>query len=431
MKATNKSAITFAAVTICFALWGFANDVTNPMVEAFSKIFRMSTFDGTLVQMAFYGGYFVFALPAALYIRRYDFKNGLLVGLALFAIGSFGFLPAAASGSYYPFLISYFVLTCGLSFLETSANPCILSMGDASKSAYRLNLAQAFNPIGSLLGMFVAMLFVQEQLSPLSSAERALLNEDTFEAVKNSDLLILAKPYILIGLFSVVLFIIIRFVPMQSSGENDSAMKWSEFKDTMCRILRTKSVKSGFLAQFFYVGAQIMCWTFIIHYGKEMLLKMGDMTESDAAAYSQRLNIVAMVLFCVMRFVFTYLMRFFSPARLLAISAGGGILLSAGTIIFPGWSGMVCLIGISASMSLMFPTIYSLALRRLTTEDSKIGAATQIMAILGGSILPMIQAGIIDCNIELSFSSPVAISFIVPLISFVVILLFAIRQREA
>ena len=167
--------LPFILITFCFALWGFANDITNPMVKAFSKIFRMSVTDGALVQVAFYGGYFAMAFPAAIFIRKYTYKAGILMGLALYAIGAFLFLPAKWSGEYYPFLIAYFILTCGLSFLETSANPYILSMGSEATATRRLNLAQSFNPMGSLLGMFVAMSFIQAQLNPMDTADRAQL----------------------------------------------------------------------------------------------------------------------------------------------------------------------------------------------------------------------------------------------------------------
>ncbi|MDE6450920.1 MAG: L-fucose:H+ symporter permease, partial [Odoribacter sp.] len=198
--------VPFILVTTLFFAWGFANDITNPMVKAFSKIFRMSVTDGALVQLAFYGGYFAMAFPAALFIRKYSYKTGILLGLALYAAGALLFIPASMTGLYYPFLIAYFILTCGLSFLETSSNPYILTMGDESTATRRLNLAQAFNPIGSLLGMFTAMTFIQAKLNPLSTAERALLSAEEFEAVKAADLQVLIAPYVAVGLIVLALF---------------------------------------------------------------------------------------------------------------------------------------------------------------------------------------------------------------------------------
>src|SRR5690606_3015772 len=191
--------LPFILITACFSLWGFANDITNPMVKAFSKIFRMSVTEGAIVQLAFYGGYFAMALPSAIVIRKFSYKKGILLGLLLYAVGAFLFFPAKESGSFYPFLAAYFILTCGLSFLETSANPYILTMGPEENATRRLNLAQSFNPLGSLLGMYVAMNFIQARLNPMSTAERAALSDSEFATMNQSDLSILITPYMAIG----------------------------------------------------------------------------------------------------------------------------------------------------------------------------------------------------------------------------------------
>ena len=427
MTAKQKGAtISFIVVTACFALWGFANDVTNPMVKAFSKIFKMSVTDGALVQTAFYGGYFVLALPAALFIRRYSYKSGILVGLLLFAVGSFAFYPASLSGNYYPFLVAYFILTCGLSFLETSANPYILTLGDKEHAAMRINLAQSFNPIGSLCGMFVAMYFIQERLSPLSAAQRQLLSNADFEAVKNADLAVLSSPYIVLGIVVIALAAVIFFLPMHSREQSKPPEQSNlNLRASFRRILQSHKYLWGFVAQFFYVGAQIMCWTFIIQYGTEIFSRNG-MTEIDAETTSQRYNIVAMIFFCSFRFICTFLMRYIAATRLLATFATIATLLTIGVILSDGISGMYCLIGISACMSLMFPTIYSIALSELDIEDAKIGAAGQIMAILGGSLLPPLQALIIDQG-TVGMLPAVNVSFVVPMVSFVVVAYFALR----
>ena len=211
--------VPFILVTSLFFAWGFANDITNPMVKAFSKIFRMSTTDGALVQLAFYGGYFAMAFPAALFIRKYSYKTGILVGLALYACGALLFIPASKTGLYFPFLIAYFILTCGLSFLETSSNPYILSMGDEATATRRLNLSQAFNPIGSLLGMYCAMEFIQARMSPLDTAERAQLSDAEFEALKAADLNVLITPYVIVGLVILALFFLIYFTKMPKNGD--------------------------------------------------------------------------------------------------------------------------------------------------------------------------------------------------------------------
>ena len=200
--------VPFVLITSCFALWGFANDITNPMVKAFSKIFRMSVTDGTLIQVAFYGGYFAMAFPAAMFIRKYSYKAGVLLGLGLYGLGAFLFYPAMLTGMYFPFLIAYFILTCGLSFLETSCNPYILTMGPESSATRRLNMAQCFNPMGSLLGMYVAMNFIQNSLDPMETAERAQLDTESFAALRDADLWILVKPYLAIGAVVVLLLML-------------------------------------------------------------------------------------------------------------------------------------------------------------------------------------------------------------------------------
>lgn len=418
----KKYLLAFVLVTICFALWGFANDITNPMVKAFSKIFRMSVTDGTLVQVAFYGGYFCMALPAALFIRKFSYKVGLLVGLGLYAVGSLMFLPAQLIGSYYPFLLSYFILTCGLSFLETSANPYILSMGNSENATRRLNLAQAFNPIGSLLGMYVAMNFIQNKLNPLSTSERAILSESQFEMIKEADLSVLSAPYIVIGIVLIVMFVLFAvFLPKsRDTKENVS----ESITKIVKRLWSNKRYRYGVVTQFFYVGVQIMCWTFIIQYGTSVFMKEG-MSELDAEVTSQKYNIIAMIAFCVIRFICTWLMKYIKASKLLTLFSCLAICLMLGVIFVGGRLGLYSLVAVSACMSLMFPTIYGIALNDVG-DDAKLGAAGLIMAILGGSLLPPLQAVIIDGN-ELLGMSSINISFIIPLLSFVVIMIYSLN----
>ena len=418
----KKFLLPFVLVTCCFALWGFANDITNPMVKAFSKIFRMSVTDGALVQLAFYGGYFCMALPAALFVRKFSFKAGLLMGLGLYAVGALLFIPAKATGSYYPFLLAYFVLTCGLSFLETTANPYILSLGDKETATRRLNLAQAFNPIGSLAGMFVAMQFIQARLNPLSTEERALLPDAQFEAVKSADLAVLSRPYVIIGAVLVAFFLVILLLVKSQTNVGDKTHD-QKFGPTVKRLWQNKPYRYGVVAQFFYVGVQIMCWTFIIQYGTRVFMSEG-MAEQDAEVLSQRYNIVAMLIFCVSRFVCTFLLKYIRPSKLLTYLGIAGAALVLGVIFLDGRVGMYCLVAVSACMSLMFPTIYGIALTD-TGEDAKLGAAGLIMAILGGSVLPPLQARIIDGG-GLGSIAAVNLSFALPLICFIVIVFYGI-----
>lgn len=414
--------IPFILVTSCFALWGFANDITNPMVKAFSKIFRMSVTDGALVQVAFYGGYFAMAFPAAMFIRKYSYKAGLLLGLGLYALGALLFFPAMMTGYYYPFLIAYFILTCGLSFLETSANPYILSMGTEETSTRRLNLAQSFNPMGSLLGMYVAMNFIQNRLNPMGTAERSQLSPAEFEAMRDSDLAVLIAPYLVIGVIILIMLLLIRIVKMPKSCDTSHSIN---FLPTLKRIFSIRHYREGVIAQFFYVGAQIMCWTFIIQYGTRLFVSQG-MSEQAAEVLSQQYNIVAMVIFCVSRFVCTFILRYLNPGFLLKILAIVACCFTLGVISFQNIGGMYCLVGVSACMSLMFPTIYGIALRGLG-DDAKFGAAGLIMAILGGSILPPLQANIIDQSVILGMPA-VNLSFILPFICFVVVTIYGHRS---
>lgn len=423
----KKYLLPFILVTTCFALWGFANNIMHPLVQSFSKIFRMSVTDGAMIQVAFYAGYFAMALPAALFIRKFSYKAGILMGLALYALGSFLFVPAREIGSYYPFLIAYFVLTCGLSFLETSANPFIISMGDPKTATRRLNLAQAFNPVGNLLGMYVAMEFIQSRLNPLSSAERFALGDAEFEAVKQSDLVVLVGPYVVLGVFILLLLVVMAVVKMPGASEAGSASAAGSGPETASasatghsaglaatfrRLFTNVRYREGVLAEFCYVGAQVMCWTYIIQYGMRVFMGEG-MSEQAAEILSQKYNMAAMILFCAGRFICTWLLRFIREEKLLAVLSVAACAFLAGVIISDGRMGLYCLVAVSACMSLMFPTIYGMALEEVG-DDAKIGAAGLIMAILGGSVIPPVQAAIIDAGF-------IGLSFLLPLLCFAVV----------
>ena len=414
--------IPFILITSCFALWGFANDITNPMVKAFSKIFRMSVTDGALVQVAFYGGYFAMAFPAAMFIRKYSYKSGILMGLGLYAIGALLFFPAKMTGAYYPFLLAYFILTCGLSFLETSANPYILSMGTEETATRRLNLAQSFNPMGSLLGMYVAMNFIQAKLNPMETDERALLSGEEFEALKQSDLNVLIGPYLVIGIVIAIMFAVIYMTKMPKNGDQSKEIN---FLPTLKRIFSIPRYREGVIAQFFYVGAQIMCWTFVIQYGTRIFMGEG-MDERSAEVLSQQYNIIAMVIFCCSRFICTFILRYLNAGMLLGILAVAACIFTCGVIFLQDIWGMYCLVAVSACMSLMFPTIYGIALEGMG-DDAKFGAAGLIMAILGGSVLPPLQASIIDMGIVANMPA-VNVSFVLPLICFIVITIYGYRS---
>jgi len=408
--------IPFVLVGLLFPLWGFANDITNPMVAAFKNILLVSNFESALVQCAFYGGYCFMAIPAAIFIWRFNYKQAILMGLALYSIGCLMFIPSGKMMVFEAFLFSYFVMTCGLSFLETSANPYILSMGNEATATQRLNLAQAFNPLGSLMGMFIAKEFILARFNSTSEAGRWELAQNDpglFTQIQQNDLNVIIRPYLMLGI--VVAFVFVIFAITKLPGSRNENVDKLNLKPTLKRLFSNRLYLEGVVAQAFYVGAQIMCWTFIIHYGVNEL----EMTKAEAQSY----NMVAMVIFVSSRFICTYLLKYINPGQLLMALALGGGLFTLGTIFISGIMGLYSLVAVSACMSLMFPTIYGIALKGLG-EDAKIGSAGLILAIGGGSLMPPLQGAIMDMS---SFSmgefmlSSTRVSFCLPVICFLVI----------
>ena len=400
---------SFVLVTACFVLWGFANNVTSPMVGAFSKIFRMSTFEASMVPVVFNLGYFCMAFPAALFIQRYSFKWGVLTGLILYAVGALLFLPAKAIGIFPPFLLAYFILTCGLSFLETSCNPYIYCMGSEKTGIQRLNAAQAFNALGSVGGMLVAMT-IHSNMSPLDTVARHQLPQQQFEIIKDHDLEVLIQPYIFIAAVVVLVIVMIWLSHMPHIETADSN---KGLVVTIKELLQRQNYREGVMAEFFYVGAQAACWTFIIQYGTRIFMAEG-MTEQAAEVLSQKYNIIALAFFACSRFICTWLMKWFDASRMLSVMAIIGISATFGVIFFTDRSGLYCLVAVSICLSLMFPTIYGLALRGIG-ENVKIAGAGLIMAILGGSFFPPIQAGIIQSGFSMLGLPSTNLSFFIPL----------------
>ena len=617
--------LTFVLVTILFPLWGFANDITNPMVAAFKNILLLSNFQSSLVQAAFYGGYALMAIPAALFIKKFSYKKGVLIGLAFYSVGCLMFIPSGLAMSYPLFLFSYLIMTSGLSFLETTSNPYILSMGDEATATRRLNFAQSFNPMGSIVGMFVASMFILSNLNSASEPARRQMQElakkgtpvylqevneqlaavdglnevvtaagwqdskklfkkagelsaslksgtflldnryaDQAEALKKAldaqpqgnkfkaaadavavvlqikdkpqptpaeakrnemfvgergleltlalnkeqpllaaanaekwniadgyfnqavqpaallagmfapgasvdpmqaaslvstiqqqlnaaktaleaiptdglkeyyasagtqlssvqkaDLEIVSMPYALMGGFLILVLLLFAWkLPARTSHEHQDDHGGMDVGGTVKRLFKNATYMEGVVAQTFYVGAQIMCWTFIVQYGS---LELG-----LSKATAQNCNILAMVIFVSSRFICTFLLHYISSGALLATLAAGAITLVTGTIFIEGYGGLYCLIGVSACMSLMFPTIYGIALDGLG-DDAKLGSAGLILAIGGGCIMTPLQGRIIDLPpIDLGFMelASVRASFVLPLICFVVIALYGWR----
>ncbi len=471
--------LSFIITTCCFSLWGFANDFTNPLVKVFEQVFIIGTSQASWLQFAFYTGYFCMAIPAALFIRRYSYKAAIILGLTLYGLGALITIPASLTATFWVFCLASYVITYGLAFLETSCNPYILAMGPPETATQRLNLAQAFNPIGSLTGMAVATFilapslqvgefraelgnnnpaytqylvseadnlptgatlvgdsvtladgnsvtfyadgvptFAEELPGVLDGAVPNALKAmrsgepEKFAAIQQADLGFVRTPYMVIA--SVVFIFLILFcvtkLPLFKREEKDAP-----FFTVTGHLLKKAHFREGVLAQGFYVGAQIMCWTFIIHYGMEQV--------GLDLATAQKWNIAAMIIFLCSRFICTFLLRYISPGKLLFLFALGGFSCTVGAIYLPGYIGLSCLVLISGCMSLMFPTIYGIALKDLKEEEAKLGSAYLIMSIVGGAVLTKLQGGIIEDH-------GVRISFWLPAACFVLIAIFAYRTYQ-
>tara|TARA_B100001063_G_scaffold38335_1_gene31980 strand:+ start:611 stop:1924 length:1314 start_codon:yes stop_codon:yes gene_type:complete len=411
----KKVLVPFILVTSLFTLWGFANAVTDPMVQAFKKVLELSNSQAAWVQMAFYGGYFCMALPAAMFMRKYSYKTCILIGLGLYAIGALLFYPAALSEKFWFFCLGLYVLTFGLAFLETAANPYALALGPKETATQRLNLAQAFNPVGLILGLLIAQQFVLKKLKSDDIVDFSSLDEASKILIKTSDLLVIRDPYVILGLVLIVVFVLFAIIKMPQS-KDESAMP--NISNTFSSLAKDKNYICGLLAQVLYVGAQIMCWTYIYQYAEGLGI------DGVSAGYYQ---MAAFVLFTIGRAIGTYLLRFMNSGKLLMYFALVAIAFVLGTIFINGSIGLYSLVGISFCMSLMFPTIYGIALGNLTEEQSKVGSAGLVMAIVGGALLPKLQGIIIDfggsgvSDILILGVSEVNFSFVLPLLCFIYI----------
>ena len=422
---SKKYLFTFILITSLFALWGFANDITNPMVAAFQTVMELSAAKASLIQFAFYGGYATMAIPAALFIRRYSYKSGILLGLALYAIGAFLFIPAAEWQAFSFFCVSLYILTFGLAFLETTANPFILSLGDKETSTRRLNLAQAFNPVGSLSGMAVASFIVLPQL--LSDQRDAagkiifpLLSDAEKASIRLHDLAVIRNPYVAIGLVVVAVLVIIALtkMPKTESEEKKAAGETHTVKETLSNLWHNSIYREGVFAQVCYVAAQIMVWTFIIQYADHLGINK---------ATAQMYNIVAMSLNLSGRFIGTFIMHYVNTRRLLMLFGIGASFCTLGAICIEGMWGLYSLVAISLFMSIMFPTIYGIALENVDSKDTHLGAAFLVMAIVGGALMPPLQGMMID-QVTIWGMPAVNMSFLLPLVCFLVIIVYGYRS---
>jgi FHS family L-fucose permease-like MFS transporter len=408
--------------------WGIANNMTDPLVKAFTGIFKdLSTFRSSLIQFAFYGAYFSLAIPGAIIARRFSYKIGILIGLGLYCVGCFLLFPASLIQQFVPFLVAFYVLASGLSILETNANPYILSLGPERTSTQRLNLAQSFNPVGSVIGTLLCQMLILARLEALKGGMTGNETTEKLSDIQSQQLFIVITPYLIVGSVLVIVWLLIAFRKMPYVREPDKNV---HFIATFGRLFRNPNYLFAVIAQFFYVGAQLCVWTYTVYYIPSQL----GIKDSDALKY----HTVALILFGVSRFICTALMTFIKPHNLLAaLSILGGILTCV-VIFVGGRIGVYSLVGISGCMSLMFPTIFGLGSRGLG-RDRKIAGSGLIMAILGAAVLVPVQGYIIDAvNVNPENVDPTALSisasYSVPLVCFIVIAVygtFAGRVRIA
>lgn len=404
---TKKTLIPFIVLTSCFAWWGLANNMTDTLLAAFKKILSMSDFQTSWIQLAFYGSYFCLALPAAIFIKKYSYKAGVLLGLGLFIFGSLLFYPASITMNYFHFLLALYILAGGCSILETSVNPYILKMGPEDSATRRLNLAQSFNPIGSILGVLISKLFILSNLNNADAVDRAEMNDALLNKIQSDELSAVMGPYVAVAFVLIMIWLAIAFIKMPKASENGGEIS---LVPTFKRLIKIKNYTMGVVTQFFYVGAQIGVWSFTIRYAMKEL----QINEEAASSY----YLASLVLFAISRFVSTWLMRFVTPPHLLFVLSSLASIFTIGTILLPGHLGVYSLIAISGCMSLMFPTIFSLSVQGLG-EDTKIAGSGLIMAILGGAVITAVQGLVSD------FTGKIELSFIVPLCCFGVILYYA------
>ena len=414
MTGRRKYTLPFALVSLLFLLWGIANNMNDTLLAAFKRIMSMSDFQTSLVQSAFYGAYFCIALPAALFIRKYSYKSGILLGLTVYAAGTMLFYPAGLASSYPFFLFAIYIMACGCAILETAANPYIFAMGPRESATRRLNIAQTLNPLGAIIGILLSRMFILSELQEADAVDRAEMPLDVLHTIQQHELSAVSGTYMLIGLVLLALMVIIWFVKMPRIKDTDAAtMDAEEDKGSvLSRLWSSRRYRYGVIAQFFYVGAQTGVWSFTIR------LVMAETGSREAAASD--VFLYSILAFTAFRFIFTALMKRFEPARLMTAASIAAVAFTLTVIIGHGAVAIAALVSISACMSLMFPTIYGIALDAVRPSDAKLGASGLIMAILGGALITPVQAFVSDA------SGSISLSFIVPLVCFVIIFIYAL-----
>lgn len=412
MNNSKTPVLPFILITSLFLMWGLANNMTDTLLAAFKKIMSMSDFQTSWIQIAFYGSYFCLALPAAILIKKFTYKTGILLGLGMFIAGSLLFYPASVTAQYGHFLVALFILAGGLSILETTANPYIIALGPEETATRRLNLAQSFNPIGSIIGVALSKMFILSNLNTAGASARSAMSSGRLNKIQSEELAAVMGPYVGVAVLLLFLWITIALVKLPKASDTTQSI---DLRSTLQRLVRNKNYVLGIIAQFFYVGAQIGVWSFTIRYVMQEL----NVNEEQASNY----YLAALILFTLSRFVSTYLMKFISPAKLLIFASSLAAICSLIVIFSHGAFSVYALIAISGSMSLMFPTIFGLASRGLGS-DTKLGGSGLIMAILGGAVLTAIQGHVSD------MTGSISMAYVVPLLCFVIVIIFGVVAKN-
>ena len=437
----------FVALVSCFALWGLLNNMTDNLVPAFQKIFRTSQSTAGYVQVSFYGAYSVIAIFASLLIQKAGYRCGVLVGLGVYVIGALLYVPACIAQSFWLYIVGIFIVAGGCAVLETTCNPYVLALGDESTAVRRLNCAQMFNPVGSLAGSLLAQQLILANLHPATADERAGMPPEALDKIVNNELFWVCVPYV--GLCAIAAAIWLVFFFSKRTDVDKVSGDRMEIGSVLSILVRSPKWYLGVVAQVFYVGVQIAAWTWMNVYCQKEL----GVSAKDGATY----YLIAIVAFIVCRWIATFAMKYVDPAGLMAVFSAAAVACSLGVMYIPtsvlfSVGGLpfslnvICLIAMSGCMSLMFPTIYGIALGGIDSKAHKLGAAGLIMAIVGGALLTPWMASIIgdadglwtklvpmfssewDTNLKLSPMSLRA-SFIVPVICFAVVLAYALAFR--
>jgi FHS family L-fucose permease-like MFS transporter len=405
----NKKALLlpFILVTSLFFLWGITNNLTGILIPHLRKALQLTNLQSTFVDTAVYLAYFLAAIPAGMVLKKWGYKKGIIIGLLVFAVGTFLFVPAANTRTYGIFLAGLFIIGCGLTLLETAANPYATKLGDPESATARLNLAQSFNGLAAFIGPFIGTIFILSGKG-YSSEELALMNEADKIAYLSAEAASVKMPYMVLGFFLIAIAVLFTVNKFPEFKEDEEANEGS-----LSDALKHKHLVWAVVAQFFYVGAQVCVTSFFVR----MAMKGGGVDEKTAGYYLS----VYGILFMVGRFGGTLLMKFIKPARLLAIYSVACILLSFVAIYADGKNVVLALGGLGFFMSIMFPTIFSLGIEDMR-ENTKPASSLIVMSIIGGAIFPVIMGGIID-----RYNDNIQLGYTVPLICYFVILYFALK----